>query len=141
MSGEELGINALKESGECLLSFNEFKIIDPLKAEEIIESPLNNEAVFIYQRTVDVYEGVYIGIKIGSKNIKYTMYKSIGPQMVMFDDLMESEFEPITFTETIKEFLNRGMLEKYHSLYRKDSKKFGKIKYENYGVDILPKSK
>lgn len=61
--------------------------------------------------------------------------------MVMFDEFMGSEFEPITFTETIEEFLNRGMLEKYHSLYRKDSKKFGKSKYENYGVDILPKSR
>lgn len=56
MSGEELGINALKEFGECLLSFNEFKVIDPLKAEEIIESPLDNEAVFIYQSEVDIYE-------------------------------------------------------------------------------------
>lgn len=141
MNGEKIGIDVLKGFGECLLTFNEFKVIDPLKAEMIIKSPLNNEAILIYQRKVNISEGIYLGIKVGSKKVKYTIYKSLDGQSVMFDDFLESEFEPVTFDESIEEFLERGMLEKYHNLYRKDCKKFGKINYENYNVYIQPKNK
>lgn len=141
MNGEKIGIDALKGFGECLLTFNEFKVIDPLKAEAIIESPLNNESVFIYQRNVNNTEGVYIVIKVGNKKVKYTIYKSLGEQNVMFNDFLESEFEPVTFEESTEEFLKRGMLEKYHNLYRKNCRMFGKVKYENYSVNIYPKNK